>query len=874
MKILNVKKCSFLTFVFLIIQMVCGPAHAQESGIKKITQSTSVVEQYGIFELEILSDVSYTNPFDSREVAVIAFLKSPAGGDLEVVPAFYAGTKNKWIIRYTPVTTGYFTYFVEIKTPSGSHVSPTRPFEVIPSSADGFVRRSERNPLYLVFDSGKPYFGIGHNIGWVTGNDIAIYRKYFDTMKKNGCNLARIWVNSPWTLKIESELLGSYDLADSAKLDAVIKLAGEYGIYLVLTLDSYGSLMERNSGNWNESKWHENPYNIANAGPCEKPWDFFSDPEAIKYYKDRLRYIVARWSWSPNVLAFELWNEVDVPEKWAREISGYMKHINPHGQLITISLGYPWDNVFKEPEIWNIDTIDIVQRHVYGDKVKDVIGYIISTDKLYAKEFRKPLFIGEFGMDACKNDRYCDREGLGVALHNSLWSSALSGSFAGALNWWWAGYVGAKNMYPHYKALSSFVKDVDWGSENVSFVETSPIVNDIPHNEEITYSDVKIDTIKTWGDIRYKEFCVASNGDITGGIPNYYLHGYLKKDLKVSPVFHLNYPVAGKFKIHVDMVSQGGQLIAFLDDGKVLQANLSTGVKNAAGEDTGEMTIDVDIPKGEHTLHLVNMGEDWIGIKGITLTNYGDKSFADVSVATAKNWGDTRYDEFTIMNNCDIYGGVVNYYLQGFQKNDIKLNPEFHLNYPIDGKFRIHVDKVSDGAQLLGFLDDAKILQSNFPAGPGKGPWKKSNYLKDYDIYQCQYDSVVELDIPKGKHTLNLVNMGKDWIGIKEITLTNYKSRSLVNARVTGLFVGDERILWIQNKAYNWRDVIAGKNPPVIKEAAFDILDVEDGFYDVEWWDTFKGSVISRKSALAADGKMHIKIPVFSKDIACKIKKQ
>ncbi|MBN1353304.1 MAG: cellulase family glycosylhydrolase, partial [Candidatus Omnitrophica bacterium] len=650
------------------------------------------------------------------------------GGKIEYMPAFFTGAGNLWKIRYTPRTKGDYSYHVILKTPAGEKSSPLYAMKVAaPGDSNGFLRKSRNNLSYLAFDSGKPFFGLGHNIAWVSQNDTAVYESYFAAMAANGCNMARIWINSPWTFCVEYKKIGVYNCDDCAKIDSLIKLAEKYGIYIVLVLDSYGSLMGEN-GDWEENKWNSNPYNKLKGGFCQKPWDFFTDKNAIENYKNRLRYIIARWSYSTNVLAFELWNEVDLPKDWAAEIASYMKSVNPHGQLITTSLKYPWDNVFDESSIWTLKDIDIIERHLYGNDAQDIIGYLISSNKVFAEKYGKPILIGEFGMDSGKDDKRIDPDGIGVALHNSIWASAMTKSLGGALNWWWAGYVRANDLYFHYKALRDFVDGVDWNSARVELADVTPLVT---KPAVVTFSDISVIPAEKWGDTSYGKFTVHNNGDLSGGMVNYYLHGMLKKEFRIEPVFHVNYPKAGKFTVKVGTVSQGGKLVIYLD-GKA-------------------------------------------------------------------------------------------------------------------------------------------ALEKEFPAGPGEGPWVKSLYRKDYNIYQCVYNSYVAIDVPEGPHTIKLANYGKDWIGIKRITLGDYNSNAMVNARLAGLIVGDKILLWIQNKDYNYKKIRKGTTFPSIENASFSIHDIENGDYRIEWWDTVKGGMFSVKKIKAEKEKLYIAVPPFSKDLACKI---
>ncbi|MFH0763412.1 MAG: DUF5060 domain-containing protein [Candidatus Omnitrophota bacterium] len=686
------------------------------------------VKQYELFESEVSLGVPYQNPYDYKEVDLTAKITAP-DGSIIIVPAFYSGQGSIWKVRYTPAKKGRFSYQFILKQRSGITQLKSGCFDVAAGTEDGFLRKGPNNPYYPVFDSGKLFFGIGHNIAWVANNNISEYEKYFALLEENGCNLTRVWINTPHAVHIEWKTLGSYNKRHSEKLDELIKLAEKYHIYIVLVLDTYGSLMDE-PGPWNEQSWTLNPYNKLNGGPCEKPGDFFSNEEAKTYYRNRLKYIIARWGYSPNIMAFELWNEFDAPAEWVKEMSSYIRSINPHGQLITTSMGYPWRNNLNESSIWKLNEVDFIERHIYGNAAGDSIENLLSVNRQLSSTYKKPVLVGEFGIDSGKNDASLDPSGIGIELHNSLWAAAMSRSFAGAMNWWWQEYIKGKNLYGHYKALSNFVKDVKWDSEEVSILNTS---------------------------------------EVAGG-------------------------------------GAGARLKP-----------------------------------------------------------------SDVIIKTEDCWGPAPYGEFYIDRSGAISGGSVNSYLHGKSKSDMRLEPLFHINYPCDGKFILNIDMVSQGANLVINMDDKIVLTKELPAGPGEGPWKRSLYRKDYNIYQCVYDMKLPVDVPRGEHVIKLSNTGLDWIKIKSVTLPNFRSCEFANTRIAGLKVGDEMLLWAQNKGYNFRDVKNGIQPEPIKEASFKIKDTKDGAYTIEWWDTFEGKIFKRENVSAKHNELKVYIPEFVNDIACKI---
>src|SRR5262249_40435994 len=128
------------------------------------------------------------------------------------------------------------------------------------------------------------------------------------TLSRNGANFFRTW-SCPWNLPLEWKRSGNpkrYKNSDQyfnpggiKRMEELLHLVDSLGLYIMLTLDM-------NSGNW-----ANNPYNIANGGPVKTWAEFFSSVSAMDKYKNKLRYVVARWGYSTHIAAWEFFNEID-----------------------------------------------------------------------------------------------------------------------------------------------------------------------------------------------------------------------------------------------------------------------------------------------------------------------------------------------------------------------------------------------------------------------------------------------------------------------------------------------------------------------------------------------------------------------------------
>jgi len=148
------------------------------------------------------------------------------------------------------------------------------------------------------------------------------------------------------------------------RLDNVVQLCDSLGIYMMLALESHVGLMG--------TGWETSSYKIKNGGLAATPTDFLHHQMQGNNNKNKLRLMVARYGYSPSIGAWEFFNEVDnamyqgKPEDyishaavtdWHREMSSYLKSIDPFNHIVTTSISH------REIEGLNeIPTIDFNQN--------------------------------------------------------------------------------------------------------------------------------------------------------------------------------------------------------------------------------------------------------------------------------------------------------------------------------------------------------------------------------------------------------------------------------------------------------------------------------------------------------------------------------
>jgi len=622
-----------------------------EPAIARVSPNTETVPRYGKFELTIDLAASYDNPFDPEQVDLTAEFTTPSrkkiavsgffyqpyrsrnGGDDAKRPLLDAAGEPCWKVRFAPMEIGKHSYVVRLRNRfgevRGDVKSAPGSFVAVASDTPGFIRVSKTNGRYFQFDNGRPFFAVGQNLQ----NDWPYYH-HSRLLAEGGANCARVWTFCHWTW-LEWTFKSSLKWAAAGDWMRSYAGAGRYnqriawiaddcldrwtrdGIFVMLCMgnatgDGEVSKTDRYDG------WGGHPYNVANGGFLEEPRRFWTDERARRLYKQRLRYIIARWGYSPNIWAWEFWNELGgaAPEivVWHQEMGRYVRECDPNRHLITTST---WEgNADKFAPMWDVREMDFTQGHHYGP-----LPPMAARIAEHLRRWAKPYINGEGGGPSAQG---WDGESPGkqfvvdpddVEFHNSLWAPAMSGSAGTTLPWWWRDRVEPHNLFFHYRAVADFVRDVPWNDSRLRPVQVKAVTltDSGPRRK---FSPVLVAPFGAdWGSKpRQNHFRVEPDGTV----PDLeLLAGELfgkargRSEWRNPLTFEANFPEPGRFVVHVSKVMHGVLEIR-LDDKLVL-----------AGKSV-EKDVSIEVPAGRHEITLDNAGSDLVRFGYVLLTNYRD----------------------------------------------------------------------------------------------------------------------------------------------------------------------------------------------------------------------------------------------------------
>jgi hypothetical protein len=513
------RKVCWLLLSFLVLYSGANSG----SALQVIDLKTPPLEvgRFQKFEISFNLDKSFDNPFDSEQIDICAVFTRP-DGQTDRIFAFYTqdfqfretpvriqkrdgserdwplreyipSSGNYWQARYTPTMTGKFLYHLEVGSDKGEARHPESgelEFNCLPSDRKGFIRPDPDNYHYLRFDDGSSYFGIGFNSINTMGSCIQGRVRIFDILKKStpfGANIAQIDLGQgdylEWS-KISQrgfpyydayEGLGRYNLQVASQIDSAINLAEDLGVYLRFTFYHWADFTPELYFAENTPGFQHNPYSQQNGGPCRRPIDFLSNPRALRYQEQLLRYIVARWGYSPNIMCWEFWGEVENLElenpalydentviRWHQKFTDYLHKYNPNHMVST-----SFQNVKKSLNLFRQVDCDVVTFHKYTsttlERPFEIVDNMMEQFGIL-KEFRKPIMPEEFSQSSYDNFGpvlNLPYDENGIHLHQQLWASLMVGGAICAMHWDWQEYIDRYNLYYHCKGITNFLKNED-----------------------------------------------------------------------------------------------------------------------------------------------------------------------------------------------------------------------------------------------------------------------------------------------------------------------------------------------------------------------------------------------------------------------------
>ncbi len=293
-----------------------------------------------------------------------------------------------------------------------------------------------RQGARLFSRAGHPFIPVGANVPWSRqGMEAApYYRDAFARFGAQRLNWMRVWMahwgrlNLDWLPAGKGFVEpGRIDATVASTWDELVELAEAHGVYVQLVLQHHGQYSTTVNSNW-----ADNPWNASNAGGfLRTPRDFFTSVQARELTRRKYRYIVARWGYSPAILAWELFNEVHwvdpiqqerdvgVVSAWHAEMADALRAYDVYQHLVTTSTEDLASPIYAR--------MDYYQPHLYPSDA------IVGARQVRYSGLDRPVFYGEQGDDQL--DLPVSVKKAGHAMVPPMWAGLFGASRMPAQPW-------------------------------------------------------------------------------------------------------------------------------------------------------------------------------------------------------------------------------------------------------------------------------------------------------------------------------------------------------------------------------------------------------------------------------------------------------
>lgn len=363
-------------------------------------------------------------------------------------------------LRHTPRAAGALRW--RLLAPDGGAELARGELAVVPArGATGPIHVGTDNPRLLAFADGTPFIPIGANICWSnTAERMEGFRTFITALATAGGNHCRVWLAS-WCGQIVGDRPGEWRLDQAWLIDQVLTEARRAGVRVTLVFDNHTDFVQG----------HGVPYGPERVDRLMA----FANRRVPESYLQKLRYLLARWGADDTVMAWELFNELDLAVAdapfaayWGGLMTRQLADLDQDHRLRTVS----WAGPAWRPTM-ALAAVDMAQVHLYVDGTMDraAIGPPSSWDMVkrmtaeatLLNGLGKPWLVGESGFQGENHDNPGnERDDGGFLLFQQAWAGFMLGGCGSSMNWWWDVYLQPKGLWRHYTGLARTVARLDW----------------------------------------------------------------------------------------------------------------------------------------------------------------------------------------------------------------------------------------------------------------------------------------------------------------------------------------------------------------------------------------------------------------------------
>lgn len=424
------------------------------------------VVRYGQLALPLEVRATYQNPFDPRDVKVMAVVLSPSGR-VDKIPAFFhqefqpvslTGEEEillpakgpAWKVYYRPSELGEYSVEIFAQDRTGVKKHAAGKFRSIPGQAPGFLRVSRRDPRFFEYDNGDSFFAIGPS-GWFRGRNyvfggnprwvpVSLMDAFYERKAANRSNYEYLGTFHYGRLLMRG---GFIDQHTAWKLEHTLRTMERLGIRWLFFHD--------NIRRYYRYGLDAVPYAASQGGPVSSFHEIYTNETSLDWQKNELQHIVARMADSPSIWMWNIgdeWrdqpgNKLSVPmvRSWMKELHAFVRSIDAYGHPHAIGEGE--EAILNGGDVlpvegWYLNHPAHPQNNWRLGRKYDLAAHVEQQLEKY-RDARFPLVDVEGGLYGWNGGIYQSGKPYGhpeaLTFHQHLWLSLFLKSAAGGTEW-------------------------------------------------------------------------------------------------------------------------------------------------------------------------------------------------------------------------------------------------------------------------------------------------------------------------------------------------------------------------------------------------------------------------------------------------------
>jgi hypothetical protein len=327
-----------------------------------------------------------------------------------------------------------------------------------------------------------------------TGNTQEDFSLALGWAQQGGSKLLRIHPTHGWGPWWTTT--GTVNEAWAENWDRFFDQAEADGIYVIPV---FGVWADWNNGipDFGGPYWQTNPFNRANGGPFDEPWELFQpDSLSQQTWMEWVKTLVERWQGRNNIAAWEIFSEINIAsgapgnmdanggvaesmaEDFTNTVAAMIRAADTRHRPLTLSLAVGSPGTDQWAEFYDLETLDFIEIHPYHEQLdRELISEVHNN----LSRYQRPVMIGESGLWG--QSAILPNASIGVS--HAIWAGMVSGAMNARALWSNDGYAffepdrALAIQYMELYATTelpavNFAKDIDFAGFNPLTVSFSP----------------------------------------------------------------------------------------------------------------------------------------------------------------------------------------------------------------------------------------------------------------------------------------------------------------------------------------------------------------------------------------------------------------